>query len=68
MQRFSYRPVKKWPERKIDTTKYIRIFKVIILPFVLCGCEMWSLTLMEEHKLQVFKNKVLRKTFAPKKY
>ena len=29
-------------------------------------CETWSLILREEHRLRVFKNKVLRKTFRPK--
>ena len=31
------------------------------------GCETWSLTLREEHKLRVFENKVLRKIFGAKK-
>jgi hypothetical protein len=34
---------------------------------VLYGCETWSLTLREEHKLRVFKNKALRRTFGPKR-
>jgi len=34
---------------------------------VLCGCETWSLTLREEHKLRVFENRVLRKIFGPKR-
>jgi hypothetical protein len=29
----------------------IRIYKTIILPVVLYGCETWSLTLREEHRL-----------------
>jgi hypothetical protein len=33
---------------------------------VLCGCEAWSLTLREEHRLRVFENKVLRRMFGPK--
>jgi hypothetical protein len=32
----------------------------------LYGCETWSLTLREEHKLRVFENRVLRKIFGPK--
>jgi hypothetical protein len=31
------------------------------------GCETWSLTLREEHRLRVFKNRVLRRIFRPKK-
>jgi hypothetical protein len=32
----------------------IRIYKTIILPVVLYGCETWSLTLREEHRQIVF--------------
>jgi hypothetical protein len=45
----------------------IRIYKTIILPVVLCGCETWSLALREEHRLRVFKNRVLRRIFGPKR-
>jgi hypothetical protein len=41
--------------------------KYIILPVVLYGCETWSLTLREEHRLRVFDNKVLRRIFGPKR-
>jgi hypothetical protein len=34
------------------------------LPVVLYGCETWSLTLREEHKLRVFENRVLRRIFG----
>ena len=42
----------------------ITIYRYIILP-VLCGCETWSLTLREEHRLRVFENRVLGKVFGP---
>jgi hypothetical protein len=45
----------------------IRTFRTIILPKVLYGCETWSLTLREEHRLRVVENKVLRKIFVPKR-
>jgi hypothetical protein len=45
----------------------IRIYKTIILPVVLYGCETWSLTLREEHRLRVFENRVLRRIFGPKR-
>jgi hypothetical protein len=45
----------------------IKIFKSIILPMVLNGCETWSLTLREEHRLRVFENRVLRRIFGPKR-
>ena len=37
------------------------------MPAVLCGCETWSLTLREEHRLRVFENRVLRRIFGPKR-
>jgi hypothetical protein len=45
----------------------IKIYKNIILPVVLYGCETWSLTLREEHRLRVFENRVLRRIFGPKR-
>jgi hypothetical protein len=45
----------------------IRLYKTIILPVVLYGCETWSLTLRKEHKLRVFDNRVLRRIFGPKR-
>jgi hypothetical protein len=36
----------------------IKIYKTVILPVVLYGCETWSLTLREEHRLRVFDNSV----------
>jgi hypothetical protein len=43
----------------------VKIYKTIILPVVLYGCETWSLTLTEEHRLRVFENRVLRRLFGP---
>jgi hypothetical protein len=45
----------------------IKIYRTIILPVVLCGCETWSLTLREEHRLRVSENRVLRRIFGPKR-
>jgi hypothetical protein len=45
----------------------ITIYRTIILLVVLYGCETWSLTLREEHRLRVFKNRVLRRIFGPKR-
>ena len=44
----------------------IMIFRTIILPVDLYGCETWSLTLREERRLRVFENMVLRRVFGPK--
>jgi hypothetical protein len=35
--------------------------------YVVCGCETWSATLEEEHRLRVFENRVLRRIFGPKR-
>jgi hypothetical protein len=45
----------------------IKIYKTVILPVVLYGCETWSLTLGVERRLRVFENRVLRKIFGPKR-
>ena len=45
----------------------IKIYRTIILPVVLYGCETWSLTFGEEHRLRVFENRVLRRIFGPKR-
>jgi len=45
----------------------IKIFRTIILPVVLYGCETWSLTLRDERKLRVFENRVLRRIFGPRR-
>jgi hypothetical protein len=44
----------------------IKIYKIIILTVVLYGCETWSLTLREEHRLNVFEKRVLKKILPPK--
>jgi hypothetical protein len=46
----------------------IMIQRTVILPVVLYGCETWSLTLREEHRLRMFENRVLRRIFGPKKW
>jgi len=45
----------------------IKIYRTIILPVVLYGREIWSLTLREERKLRVFENMVLRRIFGPRR-
>jgi hypothetical protein len=51
----------------LSKTLKIKIYRTIILPVVLYGCETWSLTLREEHRLRVFENRVLRIVFGPKR-
>jgi hypothetical protein len=50
--------------RLLSNNLKIKIYRTIILPVVLYGCETWSLTLREERKLRVSENMVLRKIFG----
>ena len=45
----------------------IKIYRTIILPVVLYGCETWSLILRKERRLRVFENRMLRREFGPKR-
>jgi len=45
----------------------IKIYRTIVLPVVLYGCETWSLTLWEERSLRMSENRVLRRIFGPKR-
>jgi len=53
--------------RLLSKNLKIKIYRTIILPVVLYGCETWSLTLREEQRLRVFENRVLRKVYGPKR-
>ena len=53
--------------RLLSKNLKIKIYRTIILPVVLYGCETWSLTLGEERKLRVFENTVLRRIFGPRR-
>ena len=44
------------------------LYRTIILPVVLYGCETWSLTLRDQRSLRVFDNRVLRRVFGPKRH
>ena len=53
--------------RLLSKNLKIKIYRTIILPVVLYGCEAWSLTTREERKLRVFENMVLRRIFGPRR-
>jgi hypothetical protein len=53
--------------RLLSKNLKIKIYRIIIVPVVLYGCEAWSLTLREERRLKVFENRVLRRLFGPKR-
>ena len=53
--------------RMLSKNLKIKIYRSIILPIVLYGCGTWSPTLLEERKLSVFENIVLRRIFRPRR-
>jgi hypothetical protein len=53
--------------RLLSRNVKVKIYKTIILPVVLYGCETWSLTLREENRLRLFENRVLRRIFGTKR-
>jgi hypothetical protein len=53
--------------RLLSRNVKVKLYKTIILPVVLYGCETWSLTLREENRLRVFENRVLRRISGPKR-
>ncbi|KAJ4451174.1 hypothetical protein ANN_02616 [Periplaneta americana] len=57
----------KNPTSPLSKNLKVRIYKTVILPVVLYGCETWTLTLREEQRLREFENKVLRKIFGAKR-
>jgi hypothetical protein len=53
--------------RLIPKNTKIRLYRTVVLPIVLYGCETWSLTLREEQRLRLFENRVLRGILGPKR-
>jgi hypothetical protein len=53
--------------RLLSRNVKVKIYKTIILPIVLYGCDTWSLTLREDRRVRVFENRVLRRIFGPKR-
>jgi hypothetical protein len=53
--------------RLLSKNTNIRVYRTIILPVVLYGCETWSLTQREKQRLRLFEDRVLRRIFGPKR-
>ena len=53
--------------RLLSKNLKIKTYRPTILPVLLYGCEIWSLTLSEERRLRVFESRVLRRIFGPKR-
>jgi len=52
--------------RLLSKNLKIKIYRIIILPVVVYGCENWPLTLREERKLRLFENMVMRRILGPR--
>jgi hypothetical protein len=55
------------PSRLLSENVTIKIYVTTILLVVLYECEIWSLTLREEHRLRVFENRMLKRIFGLKR-
>jgi len=53
--------------RLLSKNLKIEVYRTIILPVVLYGCEAWSPTLREERKLRLFEIMVLMRIFGPRR-
>jgi hypothetical protein len=62
-----YHSVQSFVPRLLSRNLKVKIYKTIILPVVLYGCETWFLILRKEHKLRVFENRVVKRIFGPKR-
>ncbi|CAG9833703.1 unnamed protein product [Diabrotica balteata] len=50
--------------KSLTRTSKIRIYKTVIRPVVMYGCETWTLTKETERKLRCFERKILRRIFG----
>jgi predicted transcriptional regulator len=55
-----YHSVQNLLSSSISKNLRIRIYRIVILPVVLYGCETWSFTLRKERKLKVFQTRLFR--------
>jgi hypothetical protein len=53
--------------RLVSKNLNIKIYRIVILPVVLYGCETWSVASGEEHRLRVFEKRVLKEIIGPKR-
>jgi len=54
-----------WSSSLLSKNIKFKTYKTLILPVILYGCEIWSLTLREERRLRLFENRVLRRLCEP---
>ncbi|CAG9833379.1 unnamed protein product [Diabrotica balteata] len=51
--------------KSLTRTSKIKIYKTVIRPVLMYGCETWTLTKETERKLRCFERKILRRIFLP---
>jgi len=51
----------------LPTNTKFKVYRNLILPVVIYGCEIWSFTMGKKHRQSVFENRLLKKIFGPKK-
>ena len=54
------------PSSLLSKNINIKVYRTVVFPLVLYGCETWLLILRKEHGLRVFENRVHKKIFGPK--
>jgi hypothetical protein len=59
-----YHSVRLFSLHLLSRNVKVKTYKTAILSLGLYGCESWSLTLREEHRLRVYENRVLRKNWT----
>ena len=55
------RLIKIWNSKSISKRTKMKLYKTLILPVLMYGCETWKMTKSDEHVLHMFQNKCLRK-------
>ena len=55
------RLIKIWNSKSISKRTKMKLYKTLILPVLMYGCETWKMTKSDEHVLNMFQNKCLRK-------
>ena len=67
VQGIKFTPGQIFLTTKLSKNLRIKIYRTVILPVVLYGCESGSLTLREQRRLRVFENRVLRRIFGSRR-
>lgn len=66
-QRSFYALKNQFTSRSISQNTKLKMYKTLIRPVLLYGCESWSTTMRDEERLSVFERKILRTIYGPVK-